>query len=178
LLADWEIIDAIADGNISIEPFNLTNLNPHSYDITLGNSFFETTSTLIDPRSKQPYGNEFISDLYYLQPLNSILGTSVETIKLANGFVAQVHGKSSIARFNIEVHHAGLVDSGFEGEITFEVFNANNEAEYLMRYGDLFGQVTFHKVEKSKIPYNKKVTSKYMNEKGATPSLYWKNYEG
>lgn len=180
MLSDWQIIKAIEQGYIKIEPYNLVNINPNSYDITLSDSFFYNFSVeTIDPRQKRTYGKHVTADELELEPQDCILGSSIETITLSNGYVAVLNGKSSVGRHNISIHQtAGYIDAGFSGEITFEIFNANRRSGYILRKGDLIGQLVFFKVAESTLPYNMRASSKYMNEKSATPSLYYKNYQG
>ena len=50
----------------------------------------------------------------------------MEYIKVPNGYTAFVEGRSSIGRMGLFIQNAGWVDSGFKGNITLELYNANS----------------------------------------------------
>lgn len=49
----------------------------------------------------------------------------MEYVRLPNNLTAFVEGRSSIGRMGLFIQNAGWVDPGFEGEITLELYNAN-----------------------------------------------------
>ena len=49
-----------------------------------------------------------------------------ENYELPNNLSAFVEGRSSIGRMGLFIQNAGWVDSGFEGRITLELYNANS----------------------------------------------------
>lgn len=177
MLADWEIIRAQKEGKIDIDPFQLSNVNPHSYDLTLGDDFFfYYTGFYIDPRKNEERGYKETYDKFWIYPGQFILGTTVEWIRLSNGVAAMLDGKSSFARFGLAVHiTGGYIDAGFSGNITLEIKNENEKCPILLRAGDLVAQLSFFAISKSEIPYNMKKTSKYNGQRGTTPSRYHLN---
>ena len=60
-----------------------------------------------------------------IPPHGFVLGTTLEWIKLPNNITAFVEGRSSIGRLGLFIQNAGWVDPGFEGNITLELYNAN-----------------------------------------------------
>ena len=61
-----------------------------------------------------------------IPPHSFLLATTMEYIKVPNGYTAFVEGRSSIGRMGLFIQNAGWVDSGFEGRITLELYNANS----------------------------------------------------
>lgn len=163
-------------------PNTITNVENISDNIKMQNySYMDTISKstdLLDPIKDYkftsgsfdmlpPLGN----DCYYydIQPKEFILMQSVEKLKIPNGIVAFVAGRSSVARLGVQIEQAGLIDAGFEGTITFEVFNENDYAVRLYA-GMRIAQVYFLKAEKAKHTYGSDaLNSKYQGQ--ITPTI-------
>jgi len=186
LLVDWQIRDALESGLIGIDGYNPDNLGPNSYDITLDSSFVEFLPTKMapgryalmpyDPRNEDSdqFGRH-ICDTYEIYMGQLLLGSSIEHFKINPGIVAFVHGRSSWARIGLQIHAAGLLDSGWQGNITLEIVNFA-PFPIILRKGDKIGQVTFDRVEECAVPYCKRGKSKYDKQVGATESRLWKDY--
>jgi len=104
-LSDVDIKRALAAGDILIEDFDESRLQPASYDILLGNKFIITRPELnqiIDP-VKQIFpktqelevadGQEFV-----LHPGVSVLGITHDFVGTNGKFLISISGKSSLAR--------------------------------------------------------------------------------
>ena len=49
----------------------------------------------------------------------------MEYLQLPDAISGELEGRSSFARLGLEIHMtAGFIDPGFEGVLTFEIFNA------------------------------------------------------
>src|SRR5262245_56782719 len=106
-LSDVDIEANIKAKKITLEPFDVRQLQPASYDIRLGNKFVtndENSTHFIDPVKKiyaktrevnVKDGAEFV-----LHPGISVLGTSKEFFG-SDHFLIQVGGKSSLARIGL-----------------------------------------------------------------------------
>ena len=103
-------------------------IQPASLDLRLGNSFKR-------PITPDIGFNTFGSDIKYesldadsiiLRPHSFILATSQEYVSLPDDLTAFVEGRSSIGRMGLFIQNAGWIDPGFEGQITFELFNASD----------------------------------------------------
>ena len=86
-----------------IEPFNEEQLQAGTYDLRLEKAEHHT-----------------------IKPLESMLATTVEKVKIPPNLMGEVKGKSSIARLGLQVECAGICDPGFEGTITLELFNQSS----------------------------------------------------
>lgn len=87
-----------------IEPFNEDQLQSGTYDLALAEAEHHT-----------------------IKPLEFMLATTVEKVKIPADLMGVVKGKSSIARLGLQVECAGICDPGFEGTITLELFNQSSK---------------------------------------------------
>jgi dCTP deaminase len=151
-LSDVDILEAIKQGEITLEPFDEKRLQPASYDILLGNKFVvndEHLTHVIDPARKLyaktreieiEDGEEFV-----LHPGVSVLGISKEFFG-SEQYLVQVGGKSSLARVGLMIHNtAGLINPGHFLHITFELCNLNN-VPIILRPGMEIAQLTFSRL--------------------------------
>lgn len=108
-------------------------------------------------------------NVYVIGPGEFVLMASKEILNIPNGIISFVQGRSSIARLAIQTEQAGLIDAGFRGTITFEVFN-QSEYPIMMIEGMRVAQVYFFKAQHSLAEYGPKKSSKYYNQIKATGS--------
>ena len=111
-----DIVKALSDKRIAIEPLDLYNLQPASIDLTLGDSWLvplakavsQEVVSLVDRDA--PY-RAVTSKTRYLQPGEFILGTTAEKITLDTTVAAKFEGKSSLGRMGAMTHvTAGFID--------------------------------------------------------------------
>lgn len=143
-------------------------IQPASLDIRLGNSFKR-------PITPDIGFNTFGSDIKYesldvdsviLRPHSFILATSQEYVSLPDDLTAFVEGRSSIGRMGLFIQNAGWIDPGFEGQITFELFNASDVPIQLT--SDIrIAQLVFVKMSN---PCRRPYKGKYQYQTGATGS--------
>ena len=132
-LSDNDIRKGVKNGDIIIDKFNESQLQPASYDIRLRNKFIynlEHETSFVDPVKKIfPKVREvFIKDSeeFILHPGVSVLATSVELFG-SEKYLIHLNGKSSLARIGLVVHNtAGLINPGHYLHITFELANLSN----------------------------------------------------
>lgn len=188
ILSDKSIKSAIITGDIQVSDTNPDCIQPASLDIRLGNSFsipvlhfeerYDFRVNGIKSTGKIQYMNEpveyetKVTDRFVLYPFHFVLGTTLESFKLANDITAFVEGRSSIGRLGLFIQNAGWVDPGFEGEITLELFNAGPNPIELIA-GTRVGQLVFEKMDQAaENPYN----GKYQGQQGATGSMLYKDF--
>lgn len=177
ILTDREIHTKIASNELKIDPFDPTQVQPNSIDVRLGNHFviYHESTTPINPYDESSIigdTTEITSDIIILMPDDFVLARTLEYVQLPDNIVAQLDGKSSVARLGIEVHQtAGWIDSGFYGTITFEIKNVNRRPIKLYA-GMPIGQLVFFETRPSEIPYNKRPGAKYNGQVNATVSKY------
>jgi dCTP deaminase len=146
ILSDGAIRHHIAVSNGVIEPkdeltypphryLNIENLadneaiGPASVDLRLSNQFVvvegHKTGGLI--RMDQPVSYDHLKqDVFFLAPRQFVLGSTIEKVLLPPTICASVTGRSSVGRLGLFVENAGWIDPGFQGNLTLELFNAND----------------------------------------------------
>jgi dCTP deaminase len=161
-LVDWQIIEAVKGGEIDVNPFDPDLVEPDSLDVRLGDTFR-------DPITKE------VRPIYPvigagIEPGEFVLGTTLERFNLVPHVVGVLRGKSTIARHGLIVEVAGLVDGGFEGELTLEIFNMSRETLRVLP-GMRIAQITFHRTAIPDRPYgHPSRRSKYQGQIGPTPA--------
>ncbi len=148
-LSDVDIIKAVKAGEIVLKPFDESRLQPASYDILLGNTFFITeshSSSFIDPVKKiYPKMREIKlkdDEVYVLHPGVSILGYSKDYFG-SDTHLIEVNGKSSLARIGLLVHNsAALINPGHFLNVALELCNLNN-VPIVLRPNMPVAQLTF-----------------------------------
>ncbi len=172
ILNDRQIKELIDSREIFIEPLNLSQIQPSSVDLRLGDEFiiFPEDIEIIDVLDKDI--GKFLKKVkinengFIIKPKQFILATTVEYIKLPNYITAFVEGRSSLGRLGLFIENAGWVDAGFEGNITLEFFNANSRP--LKIYPNMrICQLVFAKMEK---PAERGYRGKYYKQRGVMPS--------
>lgn len=179
MLSNVEIREAIESGEIRIEPFRPANVQPASYDLTLGRGFTmfyeESGCGLVDPFHEDTYPRHFDSrgDGFCVPAKRGFtLGHTVEVVTLGDGVSSQVGGKSSLARLGLEVHlTAGHIDPGFSGSITLEIVN-NGPSPIWLTAGMPIGQITFTRLG---TPANPPYAGKYIGAASVQTSRYYRN---
>lgn len=178
LLNDYQIKNLIAkkdDTSIKIIPIiNFEKqLGTTSFDIRLGTSFevYHTNQYGIidftdEHTTKETSFNSSRIDKDFLESLTImpgqfILGHSMEYLKLPDNMSADLEGRSSFARLGIEIHMtAGFVDPGFEGVLTFEIYNAGPTPVKLFP-GLRVAQLRFMPIDKPSKTYGNRHGAKY-----------------
>lgn len=176
-----------AKANQMIVPFNEDQLQPCSYDVTLGDEIYFFTDEggrdidwddrYIDGETKELYSIKYspyiLSDdhpVLNLKPGELIIATTNETINLPDDIAGTFMGKSSLGRIGLSTHvTAGFIDPGFKGTITLEIVNMNHYTIKL-HWKQKIGQIIFNRLNlAAERPYGSDgLGSHYQNQKGAT----------
>lgn len=182
MLSDRDLTEAIASRELVIEPLTVENIQPASIDLRLGNEFAAFPAEnpmfpgyidpLMPPLEQMLYKKVTEPDgRYPLPPLGFALATTIEQVSLPAGLTALVVGKSSLARCGLIIEAAGLVDSGFVGQITCECFNMTHKT-IMLTPGMLICQLVVFRLETPSLrTYGAKgLKSRYQNQRGPVPS--------
>lgn len=184
VLSDITIKEYMEDGLLIESPIRPEQMQPNSVDLTLGNSFkillpngelfnnygdHSEFVPCIDPHNEMQYHEGTFQEYIVIEPGKFILLASKEVLNIPNGILSFVQGRSSVARMAIQTEQAGLIDAGFHGTITFEVFN---QSEYPIKlYENMrIAQVYFFHAQVADQTYGKDKGSKYSNQIEATGS--------
>ena len=175
ILSDKTIREKLANGELAIEPISADQIQPASVDLRLGKSYLKIKShqlTHISMSEETSY-EAFEQDHLILPPHTFILATTEEYIRLPNDLTAFVEGRSSVGRMGLFIQNAGWVDPGFEGQITLELYNANN-LPIRLESGRRICQLVMAKLDQdAQNPYR----GKYQGQRNATGSRIFRDVE-
>jgi dCTP deaminase len=177
ILTGHAISRAREAGDITIDPFDPKQLNPASYDLTLGDevrTYALAGRGVLDAKIEPVTSLDVIaSSGFVVYPGTGFLMATRERVGTRR-FVPVLDGKSSIARLFVSVHQtAGYGDPGFDGQYTLEVTTLYPIRLYA---GMRIAQIRFHTVTGH-------LAQQYDgNYKGATAtgpvaSMAWKQFE-
>lgn len=184
ILSDKNIKEALARGDITIDPFDEKYLQPASVDLHLDKHFliFDTKSNyVIDP--KKPMDdmmNEITIDNdrpLVLHPGEFALGLIYEATGVSSKYVGRLEGKSSVGRMGMLIHvTAGFLDPGNTLKMTLELHNTAN-MPILLYYKMPIAQMAFEELSSEcQKPYSKEMGSKYFGDTKPRASQMWKNF--
>jgi dCTP deaminase len=143
-----------------ILPFNPEQINPASYDVTLGNEWVCPTR---DPEESK-------SDSITLYPGEVILATTREYLKMPRDVVADLKLKSSLGRLWLNHSLSGWIDCNFQGQVTLELQNLGPWPRVLTS-GMRIAQLVFLTMESApEVAYGEGGRGHYQGQTGATRS--------
>lgn len=176
------------EGGVVIDPFVDGQVNPASYDLTLGDevcvyerwvrcepgALMRPKHLVLDVREEPEVTRMTIGpEGLVLEPSIGYLMHTVERVHTKR-FVPVLDGKSSLGRLFMQVHAtAGYGDPGFDGQYTLEVTVQHPLRVYA---GMRVAQIRFHTT--LGIP-RQLYDGKYKGEasRGAVPSRAWKQFK-
>lgn len=140
-----DILNAMGEDRIQIEPFDKKNLGANSYDLTLDGVFFILTNKL---PSREPY---FLGPIWaspgqpiYLRNGETILGRTVERVGTFHNVVGKLFMRSTVARCGMEIcGSAGLGDVGYNDRWTVELTANSGDWNAFLIVGERFCQISF-----------------------------------
>lgn len=186
IFSDRTIRESLAAGRIVIDPYDPEMVQPSSVDVRCDHVFrvFENHRySHIDPRAAQDDLTVAVTATadapFILHPGEFVLGSTLETIGLADDVVARLEGKSSLGRLGLLIHStAGFIDPGFTGQVTLELSNVANLP--IAIYPEMkIGQVSFYQMSTpADHPYGSpEAGSKYQGQTGPTPSRMHRDFK-
>ncbi len=182
ILSDADLLRRLEAGDLVVDPLDDVDMQvqPASIDLRLGTEFLEfkrTNIACIHPdrdaevseyveETYVPEGEEFI-----LHPGDFVLGTTKERVEVPPDLLATVEGRSSLGRLAIVIHAtAGIVDPGYEGQITLELSNLGT-APVALTPGMRVSQLVFTELKNpAERPYGAERGSKYQGQRGPQAS--------
>jgi len=176
ILTDCQILTALDEGSICIDPFDRKHLGSNSYDVHLGDTLAIYIDDVLDAKKPNAVRHFTIPPQgYVLQPGTLYLGVTVEYTE-AHKHVPFLEGKSSVGRLGIDIHAtAGKGDVGFQNHWTLEISAQKPVRIYA---GMPIGQLIYFCVQgEVLVPYNQKESAKY-NQRQVRPieSKMWQTF--
>lgn len=185
ILSDRDIKRALEDGDITIEGFDESRLQPASYDLLLGNEFMYFDKHRLETIDPKKDVNQYMSritvedgDHFVLQAGEFALGITADYFGSGPKYSCELMGKSSLARLGLIIHTtAGFIDPGNSLNATLELYNTNRVPIKLYP-GMKIAQVAFQQLSSpAEKPYgHASLKSKYLNARGVQASEMWKNF--
>jgi dCTP deaminase len=157
--------------DISISPFNESQLNPNSYNLCLHNELLVYEEVVLDLKEPNRYRRLEIPDSgLVLSPNQIYLARTIERTETHN-LVPMIEGRSSLGRLGLFVHvTAGFGDVGFCGYWTLEMFAVQPLRIYP---GIEICQIIYHTIEGDITEY---CSGKYQNNCDIQPSLLYREF--
>lgn len=171
ILSGKEIKRQLGTG-INIEPYNESQLNPNSYNLSLFNELLTYDNDVLDMKNPNPTSRITIPEEgLLLEPNKLYLGRTVEHTS-TDKYVPMLEGRSSIGRLGLFIHvTAGFGDVGFNGFWTLEIFCV----QPIRIFPNVeICQIFYHTIEGD---YDLYKSGKYQNNKGIQPSLLYKDFK-
>lgn len=175
ILSDRQILKAIEEGVVVIDPFDRECLGTNSYDVHLSKHLAVYEDDILDARKHNAIRHMIIPpEGLVLEPGVLYLGVTEEYTE-THAFVPFLEGKSSIGRLGIDIHAtAGKGDVGFCNTWTLEISCVQPVRVYAgMPIGQLIYFMVSGDIDRY---YNRKSNAKY-NDRTIYPveSMMWKN---
>ena len=172
-LVDFEI-ERLAKRRGLVSPYEPRQLNPASYDVTLG-TVFKTPDpkAVFSPNLKEEEKWKTTvldaGESLHLPPNGFILAHTQEFLHLADDIEAQFILKSSRGREGWNHALSGYIDPGYSGQITLELKNYNPLFPLELYPGMRIGQIKFSLLDV--VPHKTyKQTGRYNNAQGVETS--------
>ncbi|MFD6067370.1 dCTP deaminase [Amycolatopsis lurida] len=169
ILTGPEITESVTDGRIAISPFSPDQVNPNSYNVTLGGTLMSYRDKIVDAYHPNPTETiQLPEDGYVLQPDQLYLGHTEERIG-SDIYVPLLFGRSSVGRLGLFVEiTAPIGDIGFHGQWTLMLSPVQPLRVY---HGMKIGQIMFF-VSSGEIDL---YAGKYQSAVGPQESRYWRD---
>lgn len=128
--SDKDIREALYSGRLQIKPLAIgLQVQPAGIDLRLDGTFlrYSESAKPIDCLHDEPMEEIEVEEGHFLAlpPGEFILGSTIEEVKMPNDVAGRIVGRNSISRLGVHIHCAGVVDPGFEGNITIGLVNFN-----------------------------------------------------
>ncbi len=171
ILSGLKINQEVKASKITIKPFAYENLNPNSYNYSLGDTIKVYENMNLDSKKLEPTKTITIpNEGLVIQPDKIYLGHTQEIIG-SDYYVPTITGRSSTGRLGLFVQiTADLVDVGFVGQLTLQLHSTQPVRIYK---GMKIGQIMFWRIDGPVRLYD----GKYQNSEGPRSSEIWRDFD-
>ncbi len=176
VLTNKDILEYLASGKLAIDPpLDRFQLQEHAVDLRLGFTYLMPKLWHVTPKGREALQLDHFSakrpeyfdilelekgQYFDLLPNESIMVSTLENLKLPNDIMGIMYPRSSVNRKGLSVDITGIVDAGYEGQLTIPIRN-NTSSQVIRLYpGERVCQIVFEqlsgpvKIRKSR--YHKK----------------------
>jgi dCTP deaminase len=169
ILSDFDLESLIKEKRLVIKPFKKDIIRENGLDLRLSNEIAKhikrPAGFVLDPSNPKHVNNEYVSEKnsreLIIESGSQVLLSTIENVKLPENLIGFVELRSTWARHGL-IMPPTIIDAGFAGNITLEVFNAASSG-ILLRPGTRFAHVIFATtLNRVRNPYK----GTYLNQKG------------
>jgi len=137
ILSDEDIKRAVKSGELTIDGFDELNVEPASYDMTVGPEGFSTSSRRIV--------NVSDAGMLILRAGDFGLAVTHEILKLPNNYVGRFGLRSEYSRKGLFASVGPQIDPGYHGRIILGLINLS-PSDIVLGYREKLCSVEFHKL--------------------------------
>ncbi|OGG39878.1 dCTP deaminase [Candidatus Kaiserbacteria bacterium GWA2_50_9] len=182
ILTKKEILDRLQKKSIVLSPsLDSFQLQTHAIDLRLGFTFLipkawrltNNGREALDVDPLKDHGPEYF-DIFELEqgqhfdllPEEYVLVSTFETLRMPNDLMAVLYPRSSINRKGLSVDLTGIIDAGYEGQLTLPIRNNTNSQVIRLHPGERFCQIVFEELVHTIMPRKSRWHQKDVVEKG------------
>lgn len=172
ILTKKEILGRVAKKEIGFTPnLDLFQLQDHAVDLRLGFSFLipkiwhltERGRESLDILNFDKVNAEYFEvveleqgQYFDLLPNEYVLVSTLESVKVPNDLMAVLYPRSSTNRKGLSLDLTGIIDSGYEGQLTLPIRN-NTHSQIVRLYpGERLCQIVFEELTEPVVPRKSK----------------------
>lgn len=182
MYSDNDILQAVKDGKVTVQPWHPEHVSGATLDLTLDENFliFETQSVshidIQEPFDVTKKIKASPNGGFVIHPGEFILGSTAEKITLSSDVAGILEGRSSLGRLGLIIHAtASMVKPGFAGFLTLEMSNISHLPVKLYP-GMRIAQLALIELKTpSQQAYG--ASNKYQEQERPTPSKIWQDYQ-
>ncbi len=168
MLSDYDITKALESGELEIDPYDVTNLGPNSYDLLLAEGvrryIRENATNLHLTLQESNRGKTVECKLpRTLFSGDTIIVMSLERVYIHPPYVGILSARSNLSRLPLHFGFSNLIDTGFNGVITASITNLGR-FPITIDSGLRFLQVMFYKTGHINVEYTERKLSKNINQ--------------
>ncbi len=163
ILTKNQILERIKNGSIAFTPeLDTFQVQVHAIDLRLGFTFLIPKSWKVTPKGREAisadplrssYDSEYFDvveleegQYFELLPNEHVSVCTLESIKVPPDLMSVLYPRSSVNRKGLSVDLTGIIDSGYEGQLTIPIRN-NTQSQVIRLYpGERFCQVIFEEL--------------------------------
>ena len=170
ILSDYDLESMIKEKRLVVKPFEKEIVRENGLDLRLSNEVARHNpdrdpSAVIDPSDPESLKDEYILEKQpngiVIEPSTQVLLSTIEFVGLPDNLVGFVELRSTWARHGLFVPPT-IIDAGFAGTITLEVFNSSRFPILLrpkVRFAHVIFATTLNRVRNA-------YKGTYLNQKG------------
>ena len=172
VITKQRILERVAKGEIGFTPnLDVFQLQDHAVDLRLGFTFLVPKIWHLTPRGREALSTthfdkpnaEFFDiveleqgQYFDLLPNEYVLVATLESVKVPNDLMAVLYPRSSTNRKGLSLDLTGIIDSGYEGQLTLPIRN-NTQSQVVRLYpGERICQIVFEELTEAIVPRRSK----------------------